>query len=210
MLNSFAELDLEASAHFGIHCFVSFALCLMEPLFKPWQYFPLCIHVFGAAEKRSAPDGNVACKLPKCYFWKQHFQNNCLGLYKAEKRTLWLGKVEGNRRAPAHSLRTVISKRYLEKQVGGLTWITLGVKHLRMNFNKWRDKQVLLSSAAQVYPSGISEEVGRDKASGWLLSNLAWSAGNWGLESCGEGLNKPTASSACRFHRQRGHSLQCP
>lgn len=36
---------------------------------------------FKLLKKISVPDGNVACKLSKCYFCKQHFKNNCLGLY---------------------------------------------------------------------------------------------------------------------------------
>lgn len=82
MLNSFAKLDLEGSVLFGIHHLVSFPLCSMVPLFKPWQFFSIMYPcVWNCWKKRSAPDGNVVCKLPKWYFYKQHFKKNCLGLY---------------------------------------------------------------------------------------------------------------------------------
>lgn len=182
MLNSFGKLDLEGSACFEIHCLVSFALCSMEPLFKPWQYFPLCIHVFGTAEKRSPPDGNVVCKLLKCYFWKEHLQNNCLGLHNRpwQKSDTLAGKGWWKQKGSSPFLEDKYFKKIFKKASCGFNlksffyffFLRGGAEHSKMNFNKWRYKQVLLYSATQVCPSGISEEMGRGKASGWLLSNL--------------------------------------
>lgn len=244
---------------------------------------------FKLLKKRSVPDGNVACKLSKCYFCKQHFKNNCLGLYnmgtnknrkgdlnvasssffplknsvlghfilhchwttvgqlklqnsssllwgvprKKSQRNLKGGSVcpcdklgtpsglccesEGFSligpcsypEGPADKGNAVAGKsmweterlqpipwgqflqRRFRKAVLDLTWINLGVKNLnnfkfiQMNFDNWRDEQMLLCLAAQICPQRLHEEVWRGRE-GWLPQDSECGIGNWGWKSCGE------------------------
>lgn len=66
-------------------------------------------------------------------------------------------KVEKKQRDLSPFLGDSLFKK--KNKIGALTWKNLGVRHLKMNFNKQGDKQILLCSLAQVSPSGLSEEV---------------------------------------------------